>query len=555
SDAPSFSLAPSCSKSLFFSPEWLTSRLREELSCSICLNLYKDPVSLKCEHNFCRGCIVTALDTQERKATNYSCPECREKYTERPWLVKNRKLCNIVDNFIPGQQEDTKVFCTYCNLPVSATKSCLLCEASFCYMHLRNHSKSADHILTEPTKSFDGRKCSVHKEILKYYCTEDSACICMSCWVAGDHKGHQVELLNVASERKKEKLKDATEKLTNERQETEKKIQNLGNHRMGEKRKAADVTRRVTELFRDIRRHLDDEEKKVLTEVSRQEEKISQSVCDMIQKLETQKDELSRKINDMEAVCDITDPLTVLKKDIINDDITDPLTVLKKKIISNYIITRSGDVRDAGCLDEGMISQMLHRGLLHFTDSLRDMKIKIQFTVMEKSDILLDIKTAYNHIIISQDLKSATYTNKSENRPDIPERFECKQVISIKSFSSGRHYWEVDVSGAKEWLIGVASPTIERKIVGNESYIGYNNKSWGLTQRDTLFTRHNNSHITIDSKSSLKTVGIYLEYEAGRLSFYQLCDLIRLLHTFTTFFTEPLHAAFYVFDNSTIRII
>ncbi|XP_040212221.1 E3 ubiquitin-protein ligase TRIM39-like [Rana temporaria] len=514
-----------------------TSSLREELSCSICLSLYKEPVSLKCGHNFCRDCIGTALDTQ--KSAIYSCPECREQYTERPPLEKNRKLCNIVDNFRSAHPEDTEVFCTYCNTSVPATKSCLLCEASFCDMHLRNHSKSVDHILSDPTTSFDDRKCSIHKEILKYYCTEANACICMSCWVAGDHKGHQVELLNEASEKKKEKLKDVTEKLTNERQETEKRIQNLENHRTGEKRKANYVPGRVTELFRDIRRHLDDEEKKVLTEVSRQEEKISQSVCDMIQKLETQKEELSRKINEMEAVCDITDPLTVLKKDIISDD----------------IIPRSGDVRDAGCLDEGMISEMLHRGLLHFTDSLKDMKIKIQFTMMEKSDILLDIKTANNRIIISQDLKSATFTNKPENRLDVPERFTSRQVISTKSFSSGRHYWEVDVSGAKKWLVGVANHSIERKIDGNESYIGYNDKSWGLTQRDTLFTKHNNSGITIVSKSSLKTVGICLDYDEGRLSFYQLCDPIRHLHTFTTTFTEPLHAAFFVFKDSTIRII
>ncbi|XP_073492363.1 tripartite motif-containing protein 6-like [Aquarana catesbeiana] len=488
-----------------------TSGLREELSCSICLSLYKEPVSLKCGHNFCRDCIVTVLDTQEKKATSYSCPECRKKYTERPPLEKNRKLCNIVDNFRSAQQEDTEVSCTYCVHPVPATKTCLHCEASFCDMHLRNHSKSADHILIDPTTSFEDRKCSIHKEILKYYCTEDSACICMSCWVAGDHKGHQVELLNEASEKKKEKLKDVTKKLTSEKQETEKRIQNLENHRTGEKGKAVDVTGRVTELFRDIRKHLDDVENRILTEVSRQEEKISQSVCDMIQKLETQKNELSRKINEMEAVCDITDSLTVLKKEMISD----------------YIIPRSGDVRDSGCLDEGMISQMLHRGLLHFTDSLLDLKIKRQFSVMAKSDILLDIKTANNYIIISQDLKSATDTNKPENRPDVPERFKSRQVISTQSFSSGRHYWEVDVSGAKEWLIGVVSHSIERKIDGNESHIGHNDKSWGLTQRNTLFTKHNNSRITIDSKSSLKTVGIYLDYEAGRLSFYQRCDPIR----------------------------
>ncbi|XP_040212222.1 E3 ubiquitin-protein ligase TRIM39-like [Rana temporaria] len=513
-----------------------TSSLREELSCSICLSLYKEPVSLKCGHNFCRDCIVTVLDTQERKSTSYSCPECREQYTERPPLEKNRKLCNIVDNIRSSHPE---VFCTYCNPPVPATKTCLHCEASFCDMHLNNHSKSVHHVLTDPTTSFDGRKCSIHQEILKYYCTEDSACICMSCWVAGEHRGHQVDLLNEASEKKKEKLKDVIEKLNTEKQETEKRIQNLGNHRTGEKGKAADVTKRVTELFRDIRRHLDDVEKRVLIEVSRQKEEISQSVCGLFQKLETMKNELSRKINEVEDLRKISDPLTVLKKEVISDD----------------IIPRSGDVRDAGCLDEGMISQMLHRGLLHFTDSLMDLKTKRQFTIMETSDILLDKKTASNRTFISKNLKSAAGSNKPENKPDDPERFTVRQVLSTESFSLGRHYWEVDVSGATEWLVGVATQSIERKTEGVESFIGYNDKSWGLTQRTGLQARHKDSVKKLDSNSSLKTVGIYLDYDEGRLSFYQLCDPIRHLHTFTTTFTEPLYAAFFVFENSIIRIM
>ncbi|KAM5152027.1 E3 ubiquitin/ISG15 ligase TRIM25-like [Mantella aurantiaca] len=514
-----------------------SSALREELNCPICLDLYTEPVMLKCGHNFCQACIVSVLDTQRFGV--YSCPECRAEYTERPPLEKYRKLCNIVDNFRSAFKEQTEVFCTYCDPHVLATKTCLLCEASFCSRHLSNHSKSADHIFTEPTRSFEDRKCSTHQEILKYYCTEDKACICMSCWVAGDHKGHQVDLLNEASEKKKEKLKDVTKKLNNERQETEKIIQNLENHRKEEKGKATKITGRVTDLFRDIRKHVDDVEKRVLTEISRQEEKISQSISDLIRQLETQKDELSRKIKEMEDLHKTTDPLTVLKKGLISDD----------------IIPRSGDVRDAGCLNEGIISQMLHRELLHFTVSLKDMRIKRQFSVMEKSDIFLDIKTASNYIIISQDMKLATDTKKPESRPNVPERFVSRQVLSRRSFSSGRHYWQVDVSGAKEWLVGVAAQSMERKIDGNESYIGYNDKSWGLTQRVKVQAVHNNIFKVIDTKPPIKLIGISLDYDIGYLTFYKLCDPIRHLHTFTTTFTQPLYAAFFLFEDSSIRIM
>ncbi|XP_063788593.1 E3 ubiquitin-protein ligase TRIM11-like [Pseudophryne corroboree] len=518
--------------------------LGAELSCSICLSTYTDPVSLRCGHIFCQDCIVSVLDTQER-AGGYSCPECRAEYQERPALEKNRKLSNIVERFLCShpEPEKTRIFCTYCDSPVPATKTCLLCDASFCDKHLTKHSKSAEHVLSEPTVSLEDRKCSAHKEMVKYYCCEDSAALCTSCWVAGDHRGHHVELLNVVYERKKKKLRNATETLKSEREETERRVQRLQDHRREEKEKAAGVTARVTDLFRDIREKLDTLEREVLGEISRQEEQMSLSVSDLITQLETQKDELSRKINSIEEICNITDPLTVLKEEPESD------------VISHRSCDVNSDVRVAGCLDEGIISQMLHRGLLHLSDNLMDLQSKRQLTVMEKADILLDIKTASNYIIISEDHRSASGTSVNQQRPDGPERFIVRQVLSSCSFSSGRHYWEVDVREAEDWLIGVAGHSIGRKKNGNESFIGYNNKSWNLCFINKLGARHNNIPININPGSPVKKVGIYLDYEAGRLSFYQLCDPIRHLHTFSATFTEPLYAAFYVYENSFIKVL
>ncbi|XP_063788586.1 E3 ubiquitin-protein ligase TRIM7-like [Pseudophryne corroboree] len=518
--------------------------LGAELSCSICLSTYTDPVSLRCGHIFCQDCIMKVLDTQEG-AGGYSCPECRAEYQERPALEKKRKLSNIVERFLCShpEPEETPIFCTYCDSPVPATKTCLQCDASFCDTHLSKHSKSAEHVLSEPTVSLEDRKCSVHKEMVKYYCSEDSAAICISCWVAGDHRGHHVELLNVASEKKKETLRSVTETLKSEIKENERRVQRLQDHRREEKGKAASVTERVTDLFRDIREKLDTLEREVLGEISRQEEQMSLSVSDLITQLEKQKDELSRKISSIEEIYNITDPLTVLKEEPESD------------VISHRSCDVTSDVRVAGCVDEGIISQMLQKGLLHLSDNLMDLQRKRQLSVMEKADILLDIKTASNYIIISEDRRSASYTDVYKHRPDGPERFIVRQLLSSCSFSSGRHYWEVDVSAAEKWLIGVAGHSIERKKNGNESYIGYNNKSWALYFIDKPGARHNNVHKKITPDSPVQTVRIYLDYEAGRLSFYQLCDPIRHLHTFSATFTEPLYAAFYVYKNSCIKVL
>ncbi|XP_066433644.1 E3 ubiquitin-protein ligase TRIM7-like [Eleutherodactylus coqui] len=516
--------------------------LRDELDCSICLSLYTDPVSLRCGHNFCRSCIVSALDAQEAAGV-YSCPDCREESPQRPTLEKNRKLANIVEHFLSSPPDmESRIFCTYCTKSsIPAVKSCLQCETSMCQEHLRAHNKVVNHSIIEPTLSFEGRKCSTHHEVLKYYCPVDGACICVSCWVAGDHKGHDVQLLDVACEKEKEKMRPVIEKLKSEREEAVRSVQNLKDHETEQRETSAALTERVSGLFTDLREKLDGLEKRIQDEITRQQDQVSLSVSDLVRQVELHKDELTKKITQLEGLCNISDPLTFLQEDCGD--------------ISGRSCDVISEVGDAQCLDEDVVSLLLHRGLLHFTHSLMDMKEKRQFSKVEKSDILLDIGTADNHIIISEDLRSASYTATSQNRPDGPKRFTSLHVFSSHSFSSGRHYWEVDVSQAERWLIGVGGESLERKVAGNESFIGYNNKSWALTVNDGFVARHNDVYKELISESPVQTVGIHLDYEAGRLSFYQLCDPIRHLHTFTASFTEPLYAAFFVFADSSIRIM
>ncbi|CAI9620289.1 unnamed protein product [Staurois parvus] len=89
-------------------------------------------------------------------------------------------------------------------------------------------------------------------------------------------------------------------------------------------------------------------------------------------------------------------------------------------------------------------------------------------------------------------------------------------------------------------------PNIDRR--GGQSGIGYNKKSWGLMRGRLEGLGGNQYSVVHDSNRtpfpggvSSTRVRIDLDYEAGRISFYDLCDPIRHLHTFTTTFTQPLH--------------
>ncbi|XP_075046876.1 E3 ubiquitin/ISG15 ligase TRIM25-like [Mixophyes fleayi] len=500
--------------------------LRQELDCSICLNIYTDPVTLRCGHNFCADCIDRVLDTQEGSGA-YTCPECRAEYKKRPALIRNITLCNIVGSFlyIQPDQEETGIFCTYCvDSPVPAAKSCLHCEASLCDKHLRVHSKSAEHVLSDPTTTPGNRKCSVHRKILDFYCTDDSVCICAYCLI-GEHRGHGVEMLDEASEKMKEKLRIVLHKLTTKREETEKRVQSLQERRRDNQENAAVVTEKVTALFRDIRRQLEDLEKRVLSEISRQEERFLLSVSDLIQQLEIKKDELSRKMRHIEELCNMSDPVTVLQE----PDTCDLCDTEDNERHDNQ-------VNSAGDLDAGLISGTLHT----LSDIITGINTGIY--VKEPADLLLDVNTAANNVHISGDMKTVS-TSVNQNHPVTIERFQDKPlVLSTGSFSSGRYYWEVDVSKSVSWRVGMCYPSIARR--GDQSLIGVNNKSWGLDRTgDKYSVIHNSRQIWLPDNIPCDRVRICLDYEAGQLSFYSLCDPIRHLHTFTATFTEPLHAA------------
>ncbi|XP_040197909.1 E3 ubiquitin/ISG15 ligase TRIM25-like [Rana temporaria] len=490
--------------------------LRAELECSVCLNIYTDPVMLRCGHDFCRACIKRVLDTQ-REAGDYFCPVCRKRFRSRPALQRNITLRNIVENFQSAQpdQEDSGVYCTHCvDSPVPAVRSCLLCEVSLCDKHLRVHKKSPEHILCDPTLSMESRKCSIHKKILEYYCTEDDTCICVTCTLAGEHRGHQVEMLDEASEKKKETLRNVLQKLLTKREETEERAQSLQEHRRKVEEKAAGDTERVTDLFIDLRRRLDDLEEKFQDEISRWAQGVSICMSQMIRDLEIKKEELSRKMRHIEELCNTTDPLNRERHEKL--------------------------LHDGGGLDIARIS----RGLRALSDIIT--RVNVDFYIQEPADILLDVNTAHNTLQISDDRKTVSRSDINQKSPKTPERFVGHpQVLSSRSFSSGKHYWDVEVGGSDAWIVGMCYPSIERG--AKPSFIGWNNKSWGLFKKDNQNVAvHEGKGTRLLVNVINNRVRIYLDYEAGRISFYDLCGPIRLLHTFTATFTEPLHAGIWV---------
>ncbi|XP_073502055.1 nuclear factor 7, ovary-like [Phyllobates terribilis] len=329
------------------------------------------------------------------------------------------------------------------------------------------------------------------------------------------------------------KLQRSLLDLNRKQEDTEKRLHGLNEQKskIHESSQALEIVLNTffTMIKKDIRRS----QKIVLGEISRKKEHALVQVSKFMEELEIRKHELSRRIHKTQELLLGGGPLVT---SLLEPEIED------RNLQSDSV---------AIFWDETPISLAFKRclsGVVHMFSEL------IQRMPEPKTlDIVLDVKTACKDIHVSPDCRSASNISGHQGRPEGPERFTVCQILSTSSFST-QHYWKVDVSKAEEWIVGVAYHSMGRKTLSSDAYIGYNDKSWGLEYRQRLSALHNNTRQEVTVNSPVKLLGVYVNYESGLISFYQLSDQFRHLFSFSATFTERLHAAFCVFPNACITI-
>ncbi|XP_047434148.1 zinc-binding protein A33-like [Mugil cephalus] len=197
-------------------------RSEDQFLCSICLDLFTDPVTTSCGHNFCKHCITQHWDHN----VTFQCPLCKEIFDTRPQLKINTFIREIVAEFRHEAQQKAsssnseqqaakpgEVPCDVCiGTKLKALKSCLVCLLSYCDFHLEPHlttSRLKTHQLIQPVDNLEDRMCRKHDKPLELFCKTDQTCVCLLCPVL-DHKTHDVVPLKEEYEGKNSSLlKDA----------------------------------------------------------------------------------------------------------------------------------------------------------------------------------------------------------------------------------------------------------------------------------------------------------------------------------------------------------
>ncbi|XP_032834613.2 uncharacterized protein LOC116956871 isoform X1 [Petromyzon marinus] len=163
----------------------------------------------------------------------------------------------------------------------------------------------------------------------------------------------------------------------------------------------------------------------------------------------------------------------------------------------------------------------------------------------------LNPNSAHRQLQISADLSTVTWNQTAQPYSDHAERFEWWPIVlCFENFSSGDHYWEVDVRASRNCSIGVAGESIPRNRQEKSVRLGWNEKSWAFIQWDSNYSaRHGAQSIPYPEITHLERVGVRLDFNAGKLSFYN-ANTMELLHSFNDIPSEPLCPAMQVKSGS-----
>ncbi|XP_067437830.1 E3 ubiquitin-protein ligase TRIM21-like [Thunnus thynnus] len=512
----------------------------EQFLCSICLDVFTRPVTIPCGHNFCMNCITQAWEISEK----HQCPICKELLYRKPELRVNTVLSEMADKFRKSVQKKTssfeqqlakagEVLCDICTeTKLKAVKSCLVCLTSYCETHLEPHQRITGlktHKLIDPVENLEDRMCKKHDRPLELFCKTDHMCVCQLC-LRTDHKKHNFAPLKKEYEQKKATLEENATKIKQTIQERRLKIQQIKQSVKISKEDADRETAASVQVFTALIRSVERGMAQLIDMIEEKQKTTEKQAECFIKELEEEISELMRRSAEVEQLSRTEDHLQFLQSFSSLNPAPPTKDWTEVRVQSSY----EGTVRRAVAQLEETLSKEMEK-------LCADVELKRvqQFAV----DLTLDPETAHAALILSDDGKQVTCGDVKKNLPDNPERFSSSPcVLAKQSFSSGRFYYEVQVKGKPKWDLGVARESINRK-----GHIAVNPATglWVIwLKKGNEYRALDEPGVSLSLKSQPQKVGVFVDYEEGLVSFYDV-DAATLIYSFTGCnFTEKLYPFF-----------
>nr|AAV91980.1 TRIM5alpha [Symphalangus syndactylus] len=465
--------------------------VKEKVTCPICLELLTQPLSLDCGHSFCQACLTANHKTSMPDEGERSCPVCRISYQHKN-IRPNRHVANIVEKL-----REVKLS--------------------------PEEGQKVDH-------------CARHGKKLLLFCQEDRKVICWLCERSQEHRGHHTFLTEEVAQEYQMKLQAALQMLRQKQQEAEELEADIREEKASWKTQIQYDKTNILADFEQLRHILDWVESNELQNLEKEEKdvlkRLMRSEIEMVQQTQSVRELISDLEHRLQgSVMELLQGVDGVIKRMKNVTLKKPETFPKNR----RRVFRAADLKV----------------MLEVLRELRDVR-----------RYWVDVTVAPNNIsyaVISEDMRQVSSPEPQiifEAQGTISQTFVnfnyCTGILGSQSITSGKHYWEVDVSKKSAWILGVCAglqPDAMYNIEQNENYqpkYGYwvigleEGVKCNAFQDGSIHTPSAPFVVPLSVNICPDRVGVFLDYEACTVSFFNITDHGFLIYKFShCSFSQP----------------
>lgn len=520
------------------------SQSRDHFLCSICLDVFTDPVSTHCGHNFCLNCITAFWSLR----SVHQCPLCKDTFQGPVQLQVNREFRDLLEVFKEthlldedggppaGPGEVTCDLC--CGRKVKAVKSCLACLISYCSAHLEPHSSVEAlrwHKLVEPVRNLQDRVCSKHNRVVESFCREDRCCLCPVC-LRDEHAEHHAVPLEEEVEERRAQLKVMEKKVEKLLSEKTASVGRIGWSLTQSQQEVERTKAETIKVFDSLVASLESNKLKLVKLLEEKQKRREQEAEGVLSQLQLEVLDHRKMISKLEDLSKAEDDFTLLQ-----DLPSLPSSLTTKDHLSggNRLLLNPKSMRTVGAA----IQQMVDREM---DNILREMDLEDEAAVTQEekvfndhleelrrrypTDVTLDPNTAHPSLLVSADRKKVRDTGRKISVPDSPARFDFLHIVLGNEGFSSSFYYEVVVRGQAGWSLGVVRESISRK--GRCLFLSPENGCWTLGSYGGRCQANASPPVFLKSCKDLQKLGVFVDYKDRCVSFFDV-DARTLVYSFT----------------------